>query len=85
MVSRQKGRRTGETIEQFLTSMWPFKPKKQPILRVLSEELLGHTMEPCLGFGGMGTDVDTFAHYAVTYQDVETGKKHVDKVVRLAY
>lgn len=31
-----------------------------------------------------GTDVVTFAHYAVTYQDVETGEKTVDKVIRLA-
>lgn len=64
--------------------MWPFKPKKQPILRILSEEFLGYKMESCHGAGGAGTDVDTFAHYAVTYQDVETGKKFVDKVIRLA-
>jgi len=65
--------------------MWPFnKPKKQPILRVLSEELLGYQMEPCEGGYGMGTGVDSFAHYAVTYQDVETGETFVDKVIRLA-
>lgn len=64
--------------------MWPFKSKKQPILRVLSEEFLGYKMEPAMGAGGMGTDVDSFAVYAITYEDVETGKKHIDKVLRLA-
>lgn len=64
--------------------MWPFKSKKQPILRILSEEFLGYQMEPCYGAGGEGTDVDTFAYYAVTYQDVETGEKIVKKAMILA-
>lgn len=64
--------------------MWLFKPQKQPILRILSEEFLGYQMEPCYGAGGEGTDVDAFAHYAVTYEDVETGEKSVKKVIRLA-
>ncbi len=53
--------------------MWPFKPKKQPILRILSEEFLGYSMESCYGRGGEGTDVETLDQYAVKYQDVETG------------
>lgn len=65
--------------------MWPFKPKKQPILRILSEEFLGYTMKSCYGRGGEGTDVDTFANFAVTYQDVETGEKTIKKVTKLAY
>lgn len=64
--------------------MWPFKPKKQPILRVLSEQFLGYEMQPTMGAGGMGTEVDTFAHFAVTFENVETGEIVVDKVVRLA-
>lgn len=65
--------------------MWPFnKPKKQPILRILSEEFLGYTMETTDGGYGMGTGVDSFENWAVTYQDVETGKTFVDKVTRLA-
>jgi len=65
--------------------MWPFnKPKKQPILRILSEEFLGYSMEASDGGYGMGTEVDSFAHWAVTRQDVETGEIFVDKVIRLA-
>jgi len=66
--------------------MWPFKPQPQPqpIRKLVSEEFLGYTMEPCYGRGGAGTDVDTFAHYAVTYKDVQTGEKFVEKVIRLA-
>lgn len=65
--------------------MWPFKPKRQPILRIISEEYLGYTIEPCHGIGGAGTDADTFSHYAVTYEDVETGEKHIKKVTRLEF
>lgn len=62
--------------------MWPFKSKKQPILRILSEELLGYTREPSICGGGIC--VDTFAHYAITYENVETGEKHVQEAIRLA-
>lgn len=65
--------------------MWPFKSKKQPILRVLGKEYLGYKMEPCMGRGGMGTDVDTFARYAVTYQDVETGETFVKEELSLEF
>lgn len=65
--------------------MWPFKPKKQPILRILKEEFLGYKMEPAMGRGGMGTDVDVFSRYAVTYQDVETGEKSIKEVKRLEF
>lgn len=50
----------------------------------MSEEFLGYRMEPCYGAGGEGTDVDTFAHYAVTYENVETGEKTIQKITRLA-
>ena len=65
-------------------NMWPFKSKKQPILRIIGEEFLGYETEPAMGPGGIGTEVDTFAVYVVTYEDVETGKRSVDKVLRLA-
>jgi len=64
--------------------MWPFT-KKQPILRVLNKEYLGRKMESCMGAGGMGTDVDTFSRYAVTYQDVETGKTFVREELSLEF
>lgn len=47
--------------------MWPFKPKKQPFMRILCEEFLRYEMQPTMGAGGMGTEVDTFAHFAVTF------------------
>ena len=63
--------------------MWPFT-KKQPITRMLKREFLEYKMEPCFGAGGMGTDVDAFAVWAVTYQDVETGKTFVKREESLA-
>lgn len=53
-------------------------------MRILCEEFLRYEMQPTMGAGGMGTEVDTFAHFAVTYENVETGEIVVDKVVRLA-
>ena len=51
-------------------------------MRILYEEFLRYEMQP-MGAWGMGTEVDTFAHFAVTYENVETGEIVVDKVVRL--
>jgi hypothetical protein len=64
--------------------MWPFS-KKQPIFREISREYLGYKMEPCMGRGGMGTDVDTFSIWAVTLEDVETGKRKVEKQLKLEF
>jgi len=38
-----------------------------------------------MGRGGMGTDVDTFSIWAVTLEDVETGKRKVEKQLKLEF
>jgi hypothetical protein len=63
--------------------MWPFKSKKKPILRVISREYLGRIIEPADYGYGMGTDLDVYDKYAVTYQDVETGETFVTEELSL--
>jgi hypothetical protein len=48
--------------------MWPFS--KKTILREISREFLRRKME----YDTLSCDVDTFSVWAVTYQDVKTGK-----------
>lgn len=60
-----------------LNKMWPF-PKK-PIFRKVSEEFLGYERE----FDHVTCDTTTFSTWAVTFEDVETGKRKVEKQLKL--
>ncbi len=72
-------------LSQNLNNMWPFTKKQEPIWKLISKDFLRSQMIPCYGAGGEGSDVDTFNIYALTYEDILTGKKKIEESHELVW